>query len=107
MMDCSSSTNYQPRQNEKETSKDFRNTLASLLKKDFLKEMYECNYYVKNCKIVKQMKKEYLYEIVNKYSILFYSILHDSFQRKYLLHQDNHLDFRIYFIDSVFSMELA
>jgi hypothetical protein len=44
-----------------------------LLKKDFLNEMFECNY-VKNFKIVKQMKKEYLYEIVNKYSILFYSI---------------------------------
>jgi hypothetical protein len=41
MMDCSSSTNYQPRQNEKETSKDLRYTLASVLKKDFLNEMYE------------------------------------------------------------------
>jgi hypothetical protein len=37
------------RQNENETSKDLKNTLASLLKKDFLKEMYEFNY-VKNCK---------------------------------------------------------
>jgi hypothetical protein len=41
------------RQNEKETSKDLRNTLASLLKKDFLNEMYECNY-VKNCKNCKK-----------------------------------------------------
>jgi hypothetical protein len=42
-------SNYQPRQNEKEASKDLRNTLASLVKKDFLNEIYEC-YYVRNCK---------------------------------------------------------
>jgi hypothetical protein len=41
MMDCSSSMNYQPSQNEKETSEDLRNTLASLLKKDFLNETDE------------------------------------------------------------------